>query len=332
MPLTIPTIDISPYLQSSNTPSSRAIIQEIRAACLTTGFFHLTGHSIPHSLQSSVFTGSASFFSLPYPEKVKLDKASSVGASNRGYELIGNQGLQENTLPDLKEGFYIGKEIPASDPRVLKGDFLMGPNLWPPKELVPEEVFRKPMERYYGAMFELALKVLEIIAKGLPYGDDVFEEFVSNDAVASVRLLHYPPQETEEEKQLGAGAHTDFGAITLLLQDNIGGLQVWDYQEKVWADVPPKEDAYVVNVGDMLQMWTGGEYKSSLHRVVNKSGKDRYSIPFFFDGNIDYVLKPLDGSQTAGEPLTVEGHMRERFATTYGRGQKRGNGEVDINL
>ena len=208
----------------------------------------------------------------------------------------------------------------------------MGPNLWPPKELVPEEVFRKPMERYYGVMFELALKVLEIIAKGLPYGDDVFEEFVSNDAVASVRLLHYPPQETEEEKQLGAGAHTDFGAITLLLQDNIGGLQVWDYQEKAWADVPPKEDAFVVNVGDMLQMWTGGEYKSSLHRVINKSGKDRYSVPFFFDGNIDCVLKPLDGSQTEGEPLTVEGHMRERFATTYGRGQKRENGAVDVNL
>ena len=179
------------------------------------------------------------------------------------------------------------------------------------------------MERYYDLMFNLSLIVIEILAAGLPYGPNVFDEFTSNDAVASLRLLHYPPQTSDAANQLGAGAHTDFGAITLLLQDDIGGLQVWDGMGKVWIDVTPNKNAYVVNVGDMLQMWTAGKYKSAMHRVINRSKRDRYSVPFFFDGNNDCLLKPLDGSPVVGEPLTVEGHMRERFSSTYGRGNKR---------
>jgi isopenicillin N synthase-like dioxygenase len=226
----------------------------------------------------------------------------------------------------------VGKEIPATDPRVQNKVFLMGPNLWPPSTLVPETVFREPMERYYDLMFNLSLTVMDILAAGLPYGPKVFEEFVSNDAVASIRLLHYPPQVTAAANQFGAGAHTDFGAITLLLQDEIGGLQVWDYKGKVWVDVTPNRDAYVVNVGDMLQMWTGGKYKSALHRVINRSKTDRYSGPFFFDGNINCVLKPLDGSPVVGEPLTVEGHMRERFSSTYGRGKNRDDEKPNSKL
>jgi len=96
--------------------------------------------------------------------------------------------------------------------------------------------------------------------------------------------------------------------------------------------VVPNPDAYVVNVGDMLQMWTLGKYKSSIHRVINRTSQDRYSVPFFFDGNIDTVLNPLDGSKPEGEPLTVEAHMRERFQSTYGRGKKREDGSTDVNL
>jgi isopenicillin N synthase-like dioxygenase len=320
----VPTIDIAPYLQDPSSAAAEDVIEEVRAACTGTGFFSLIGHGLSRDLQEQVFKGAEQLFSLPMEEKMKLDKSRSVGASNRGYELIGGQGLQADTLPDLKEGFYVGQEIPASDPRVQNNAFLMGPNLWPPSELVPENVFREPMTRYYSSMHALSLKVLEIVQKGMGYEDieDVFEEFTANDAVASIRLLHYPPDTGKDERQLGAGAHTDFGAITLLLQDDVGGLQVWDYQGKEWRDVKPNKDAYVVNVGDMLQMWTSGKYKSSLHRVLNRSGRDRYSVPFFFDGNVDCVLKPLDGSVREGGNLTVEEHMRERFASTYGRGKK----------
>lgn len=146
------------------------------------------------------------------------------------------------------------------------------------------------------------------------YDTSVFTEFCT-DPLANVRLLHYPPHPEEaDELQLGAGAHTDFGAITLLLQDDNSGLQVLDKDNSEWVDVPPNKDAYVVNVGDMLDRWTGGRYKSNLHRVINRSKKDRYSVPFFFDGNLDCVLKPLDGS--AGESITVEKHMKARYAAT----------------
>lgn len=170
---------------------------------------------------------------------------------------------------------------------------------------------------------------MDLLAATLPYGANVFEEFVSNDAVASIRLLHYPPDTSNDERQLGAGAHTDFGAITLLLQDECGGLQVWNGNEKTWVDVQPNRNSYVVNVGDMLQMWTSGRYKSGLHRVVNRGGKDRYSVPFFFDGNVECVLRPLDLKDGEGEGkkwLSVEEHMRERFGTTYGRGGKSEDG------
>lgn len=206
----------------------------------------------------------------------------------------------------------------------------MGPNLWPSPTQIPEPVFRKPMEEYYASIYSLSLKVLSAIAAGMPYGPSVFDEFTSNDAVASIRLLHYPPDKSNDERQLGAGAHTDFGAITLLLQDMTGGLQVWDYGNKEWVDVTPVENAYVVNVGDMLQMWTSGTYKSSLHRVLNRSGRDRYSVPFFFDGNVDCVLTPLGGGEEGKKYPTVEEHMRERFGQTYGRGKKREDGEENF--
>ncbi|KAE9377198.1 citrinin biosynthesis oxygenase CtnA [Stipitochalara longipes BDJ] len=324
----VPTIDISPYLSNPTSPEGLKVIEDVKAACTGTGFFQLTGHGISRELQEKVFKGAEQLFALPMEEKVKLDKSKSVGASNRGYELIGGQGLQEGTLPDLKEGFYVGHEIPADDPRVQKKAFLMGPNLWPPSNLVPGDVFREPMSSYYAQMHALTLKVLEVIAAGMEYPgvEEVFKEFTANDAVASIRLLHYPPDKGNDARQLGAGAHTDFGAITLLLQDEIGGLQVWDYVGKEWRDVKPVKEAYVVNVGDMLQMWTSGKYKSSLHRVVNRSGRDRYSVPFFFDGNVDFELKPLDGREREGGILTVEAHMKERFASTYGRGAQKVGG------
>jgi len=189
------------------------------------------------------------------------------------------------------------------------------------------------MNEYYARMFDLSLIVLDILAAGLPYGPHVFDEFVSNDAVCSARLLHYPPDTSNSPNQLGAGAHTDFGAITLLLQDETPGLQVWDYEGECWRDVEPNAEAYVVNVGDMLQMWTGGLYKSSLHRVINRTGRERYSVPFFFDGNIETVLSPLDGSAAVGgRAPTVEQHMKERFQSTYGRGAKKEDGSANLKV
>jgi isopenicillin N synthase-like dioxygenase len=182
--------------------------------------------------------------------------------------------------------------------------------------MIPPSQFKTPLLEYRQRLCDLSLKVMQILAEGLQNGDrNTFDEFSTNP-LAVVRLLHYPPQpDTNDPTQLGAGAHTDFGAITLLLQDKQSGLQVLNKSSGEWIDVPPNRDAYVVNVGDMLDKWTNSRYKSNVHRVINKGTTHRYSVPFFFDGNLDYVLKPLDGSEDTGP--TVEQFMRERYARTY---------------
>lgn len=205
----------------------------------------------------------------------------------------------------------------------------MGPNVWPPSSVLAPSEFQEPAERYYEAIYALSLTILSLIARTLPYGPNVFDDFISNTPAAPLRLLHYPPPpptqptttgKPQRQRQLGASAHTDFGAITLLLQDRNPGLEVLDTNTDTFVLIPPNPAAYVVNVGDMLSKWTGNEYKSSVHRVINRNPSDRYSVVFFFDGNLDCKLSPLDGlkEEEGEEGLTVERHMINRMTSSYG--------------
>jgi isopenicillin N synthase-like dioxygenase len=193
----------------------------------------------------------------------------------------------------------------------------MGSNIWPPTSLISTEEFREPVEAYFTEIYKLTLIVFEMLARTLPYGSHIFDEFIANNPATPMRLLHYPTARETEKPQFGSSPHTDFGAITLLLQDHNPGLQVQNTSTGEWIPVPPNPDGYVVNVGDMLSKWTGDEYKSSVHRVLNENKTDRYSVVFFFDGNLDCPLSPLDGSKVDGDVLTVEGHMIERMTTSY---------------
>lgn len=196
----------------------------------------------------------------------------------------------------------------------------MGPNVWPFPSLLAASQFQQPAERYYDAIYKLTLTVLGLIARTLPYGPNVFEKFTADIPSVTLRLLRYPPAQKTEKRQLGASAHTDFGAITLLLQDENPGLEVLDTATNTFVPIRPNPYAYVVNIGDMLSKWTKNEYKSSVHRVINHSPCDRYSVVFFFEGNLDCQLNPLDGSgETEGEEvLTVEGHLLTRMGDSYG--------------
>jgi len=207
----------------------------------------------------------------------------------------------------------MGREISGNKPPYRP---FQHPNIWPSRDVIPENIFQQPLLEYHQALSALSLQIMHMLWRGLKKIDTrVLSEFC-HEPIAAVRLLHYPPHpETDDTSLVGAGAHTDFGAITLLLQDGNSGLQVLDQSTQEWIDVSPNQDAYVVNVGDMLQIWTGGAYKSNIHRVINKSGTDRYSVPFFLDGNLDCVIKPLDGSN--GESITVEQHMQARYAASY---------------
>lgn len=315
----LPSVDITPYLQDPDSAEAQRVIDDIRTACISTGFFQLLGHGVPRTLQQSVFDAGKRFFALPTDVKLGMDCRRNVGF--RGYDAMASQSYESGVLPDLKEGFMMGTDMPEYDPRVINRRFFMGPNVWPPESLLKNEDFRQPLETYFEAIMKLCWTVMDLVAATLPYGPNVFDEWKANDPACPFRLLHYPPTPEPVEgqkRQLGSSAHTDFGAITLLLQDEHAGLEIQDRETGEWIPIPPKEDAYVINMGDMISRITDGHYKSSIHRVINRNNNDRYSIVFFFDGNIDYKLRRLDSKgQSDDETLTVEEHMEERRNTTY---------------
>jgi isopenicillin N synthase-like dioxygenase len=160
------------------------------------------------------------------------------------------------------------------------------------------------------------------LALSLDLPEACFDPF-TQQAMGTLRLLHYPPQPPMPlPGEKGCGAHTDFGAVTLLLQDDSGGLQVFDEDSGRWLDAPPVPGTYVVNMGDLISRWTNGHYRSDLHRVINGSGHERYSVPFFYTGNPDHVIECLAGCLAPGETprwpvVTVEQHLAECYRRTY---------------
>jgi len=311
----LPIIDVAD-LRSPDIARRRKVAEKLRDACLDKGFFYISGHGVPEELVATVIAQTKLLFALPGEEKSKLDKAHS--RANRGYEPMQGQSLEAGAPPDLKEGFYIAAEHALDDPRVVAGKFNHGPNQWP--ETLPE--FRPVMERYRAQMLELGTLLMRGLALSLDLAEHSFETFCS-EPIATLRLLHYPPQPPSgAPNQKGAGAHTDFGGLTLLKQDDVGGLQVWDQSSDGWIHATPVPGTYVVNLGDMIARWTNDRYRSTLHRVVNESGRERYSIPFFFTGNPDHQVECIPTCLEPGEipkypPITVEAHLRDMYRRTY---------------
>ncbi|KAK2616675.1 hypothetical protein QQS21_000498 [Conoideocrella luteorostrata] len=259
-------------------------------------------------MQDSVFCASKKLFSLPQEEKLKLK-----GGPGLGYEAFGSQVLEAGKKPDLKEGYFYHREMPelqSADKPFQK------PNIWPDTSLLPEEDFKFPLLAYYTAMYELAVHLMGLLVRGLDISNSNMMAEFCREPIAPARLLHYPPHpDIDADDLVGAGAHTDFGAITILLTDGNSGLQVLNQSKKEWVDVPSRSDAFVVNIGDLLETWTSGQYKSNVHRVINTSGQQRYSVPFFFDGNPDFLVEPLDGSGTS--KYTVLEHLSLRYSQSY---------------
>lgn len=254
--------------------------------------------------------------------------ADTSNTWNRGYELLKSQILEEGTLPELKEGFYIGDEISKSHPYFINKKLNSGPNMWPSSDTLPDvEDFQKVALEYYYKVVDLAKDILKVLAQTLDLEENYFDEFTAG-AVATMRLLHYPTQPPDSPQKLtrGIGAHTDFGTITILLQDSVAGLQVLDNQTKEWLDVAPTPGAFVVNLGNLMMRWSNDKYISNTHRVINQSGKERYSIPVFFSGNPDFVVECLPNCRAEGEdakydPITVEQAVLNGYADSHGRAE-----------
>ncbi|KAJ5825315.1 oxidoreductase [Penicillium riverlandense] len=327
-----PIIDFGAFY-SCDSIGKNVLVQQIREACQRHGFFQIFNHRVPSDLQESILQQSRDLFSLPLDIKEKYNK--DLGTDNRGYERLRAQNFEKRGEGDLKEGFYLGKDLPKDHPSVVAGKFSQGSNKYP-SEIRDPGLFKTTIDTYHATLTSLSEDILKVLALTLNLDPNWFEEF-AEEPVAILRLLHYPPQKPDASAlERGIGAHTDFGAITILLQDDKGGLQVWDRESSQWADVTPVKGALVVNLGNMMMRWSNDQYLSNLHRVINKSGEERYSVPFFFSGNPDFVVKCIpsctNGAQGAKyPPITVEEWMTARYADTYGGAEtKMGDLSSDV--
>jgi isopenicillin N synthase-like dioxygenase len=277
-------------------------------ACRETGFFLLTHHGIGPALQEQLLREADRFFDLPTADKEKLSILRNP--HNRGWAATGSESLDETSGQiDRKEAFNIGLDLESDDPRVLAGEPFRGVNVWPD---LPG--FRATMLRYFDAAWKLGVDLHGPIARDLGLDPEFFRLYF-DAPLATLRLLRYP-RGTGAAGEIGAGAHTDYGSLTLLLTDGEPGLQVRP-RGSDWTPVPHVPGAFVVNIGDCLMRWTNDIYVSTPHRVRPPKHRRR-SVAFFLDPNPDAVIEALPGTGKAKyAPVTGADYLRSRLDATY---------------
>jgi isopenicillin N synthase-like dioxygenase len=320
----IPIIDFDGAF-SNRLDDRRRVAAAIHSACRETGFFYIANHRVPRSLIDAQFESARALFGLPIEQKLAIHMQHS--RSNAGYEPIGGQVLDsqdasvEAAPPDLKESFYAGMELPDDHPRCREGLRGYGHNQWP--AALP--AFEPQQLAYQAAMCSLGNRLLAMIALSLEMPEDFFVSHYEPYATTTLRLIKYPPHpQAALANQIGAGAHTDWGGVTLLAQDDLGGLEVRN-RAGDWLQATPIPDTFVVNLGDLMQRWTNDIYRSNMHRVKNNNaaGRDRYSIPFFYspmpEAMIECVPSCTDAEHPAKyAPITAKAHLDEMFRRSYG--------------
>jgi isopenicillin N synthase-like dioxygenase len=321
----VPILDVS-GLYSAGTTAIREVAQALRGHLESVGFLYVSGHRVPSAAVEAVREMSKAFFALPEPEKLKL----RIDRNFRGYlpfagSTIVTSSVANVSKPNQSESIFFLHEVAPDDPHALAGKPLQGPNQWPDEAALPG--FRAVIERYVAEMTDLARRLVNAIAIAidLPEGgmDGCFEE-----PTTFLRLLHYPTQ-PEEAGLFGSAPHTDYGFITLLAQDDVGGLEVKNRAGE-WIAAPPIPDTFVMNVGDILARWTNDRFVSTPHRVINRSGRERYSQPFFFDPAMDEVIEALptcvpEGGQPKYPPVRYGDYLMERIDKNYHYRKGAGN-------
>lgn len=284
----VPLIDISALV--SGKGDRLKVASEIRQACRECGFFYIVGHGVDEGLQQRLEQLSRQFFAQDLATKMAIPMALG-GKAWRGYFPVG--GELTSGKPDIKEGIYFGAELGNDHPLVQANTPMHGANLFP--ENIP--LFRETVLEYMEAMTQLGHILMASIALSLRLEASYFAERYTSDPLTLFRIFNYPPDlsPADGKNRWGVGEHTDYGVLTILKQDDSGGLQVKSRSR--WVAAPPIPNSFVCNIGDMLDRMTRGLYRSTPHRVQNLSGRDRLSFPFFFDPNFDVEVKPilLDG-------------------------------------
>jgi isopenicillin N synthase-like dioxygenase len=303
----VPIVDIS-GLSSPDRAERERVADEIGHAAREVGFLYVSGSGLDEALFERMLAATKQFFALPLEEKMR----SYIGLSrcHRGYVPVGEEGVETGT-PEIKEAFDTALDLPADDPDYLAGNPMLGPNSWPD---LPS--FAGAVTAYYDAILEVGHRLLWAFAVALGEDPDVFSRHATKTP-SQLRLVHYP-YNPDAEDALGIGAHTDYECFTLL-KPTAPGLEVLNGAGE-WIDVPPVEGTLVVNIGDMLELWTNGAFVATSHRV-RKVVEERYSFPLFFNVDYDTEVKPLpqfastDGTDRA--PLRAGEHLFAQTAQTF---------------
>jgi isopenicillin N synthase-like dioxygenase len=302
----IPVIDISPLINGENP---LLVASQIGEACEKVGFFYIKNHGVEQQLIDEMYTLTKRFFKLAPEEKNKLNIVNS-GLTLRGYIPMYAENVDPANTRDFKECFDYGAHYDEVSP-------FFGPNQMPSG--LPQ--FETVAEAYHGAVLALARMLIGGIALSLGLPQDYFEHR-QRKPITIQRVLRYPPQIGKVSlEEIGIGAHTDYGFLTVLSQDAVGGLQVMNRAGE-WVTAPPVEGTFIVNIGDLVQTLTNDRYTSTMHRVINTSGLERYSIPFFIDLDFDAVVEPVPTCVSEATPAKYEAytcgkHKFKRFVDSY---------------
>ncbi len=330
--LAVPVIDLSPF-RSGDETQRRAVAEQVGRACREIGFLIVSGHGVPDGLIEDCYRTSKEFFALPLAEKSAVERPAPDQV--RGYSAVGGEGLSYSldkpAPPDLKESLSIGPvNVDRTDPYFTGPDAgpHFAPNVWPQK---PADL-KKVWTDYFGAMEKLAADLMRMFAISLDLPEQYFGDKIDRH-ISMFRALQYPSQTTMPEPgQMRAGAHSDYGSLTILRQEQRpGGLQVLN-KAGDWVDVPAIPGTFVVNIGDLMMQWTNDLWNSTMHRVINPPRELAYdsariSLVFFHQPNYDAMVSCLPrcaGPENPAKyaPVSSGDHLRSKFVkqTTFGEG------------
>jgi isopenicillin N synthase-like dioxygenase len=318
----IPVIDIQPLIQGDRAEQQR-VAAEIGKAAREVGFFQVVGHGLSDQLRQRLIREAERFFAQP--EATKMAYHIGYSSNHRGYVPPGEESPDPNKR-DVKEALDLAMELPWDDPDVGPQSPMLGPNTWPDLD-----GFRDGVETYYDATYRVGRELMRGFALALDLDQDRFLREV-NKPPSQLRLIHYP-YDPEAEDAEGVGAHTDYECFTLLLPTT-AGLEVMNGRGE-WIDVPYIEGALVVNIGDMLEIWTNGAFIATSHRV-RKIKEERYSFPFFFACDYHTVVEPLPElvqrhGECAYRPLKAGDHLYAQTIQTFQYLQQRlARGEIEV--
>jgi isopenicillin N synthase-like dioxygenase len=304
--LSLSVIDIAPLVSRSG--DAQAVAGQIRGACRRFGFFYIVGHGVDEALQARLEDLSRRFFAQTPEQKLAI-RMELGGHAWRGYFPVG--GELTSGRPDLKEGLYFGAELGDDHPKVAAGIPLYGRNLFP--DGIPR--FRETVLDYMAAMTRVGHALMEGMALSLGLEASYFADRYTRDPLILFRIFNYPaltPSErgsSSSSSSWGVGEHTDYGLLTILRQDDTGGLQV--KSPDGWIEAVPIPGSFVCNIGDMLDRMTGGFYRSTPHRVRNRGERDRLSFPFFFDPNFDAEIQRIVPAGVTADEKTEDDQIKD---------------------